>query len=53
MYMCTVYMHTHAPVERKAPSWSSTSSGLAAHKHSVSEAEHVARPGWMQLDLEV
>ena len=46
---CTV----NAPVQCKAPSRSSTSSGLTTYKHSLPKAEHVGRSCWMYLHLEV
>lgn len=59
--MCIIHpslpiTHPHTfntPVQCKAPSWSSTSSGLTAYKHSLSEAKHVGGPCWMHLNLEV
>lgn len=46
---CTV----NAPVQCKAPSWSSTSSGLTTYKHSLPKAKHVGGSCWVHLHLEV
>lgn len=41
------------PVQRQVPSWSSTSSRLTAHQHSLSKPIRVGMAGWVHLDLEV